>query len=225
MKKGIYIETKPVFDGHESGPHHLYLVYRDGNGDERVIRGGPDAYQTAGKIVVEADKPLSESGDKYDEGETTDTRRARLLDLDGMDPEIVWRQMTAAAEQVAARGIDYDAAPMQNSNSTIRHVIEAAGLDPAKAFPKDYSPAKHPGYANDLNDPNERTGITRGQLRDVATMLMGGPGADAAARRLDPPDPTPDYAAKRVDDGTRGWARSPKAAVPSGRPLFRGRSD
>lgn len=23
LKKGIYIETKPVIDGHESGPHHL----------------------------------------------------------------------------------------------------------------------------------------------------------------------------------------------------------
>ena len=214
LEKGIYIESKPAPGATRHGRRHLYLVYRDGEGGERVIRGGPEGhFLVGGNIEMQVDLPLSESKDVYEGNATSNSRRARLLDLDGMDPEIVWRQMTAAAEQVAARGIDYDAAPMQNSNSTIRHVIEAAGLDPAKAFPKDYSPAKHPGYANDLNDPNDRTGITRGQLRDIATMLMGGPDADAAARRLDPPDPAPDYAAKRVDDGTRGWAE-PKEPPP-----------
>ncbi|MEQ8603771.1 MAG: hypothetical protein RIB45_10665 [Marivibrio sp.] len=223
MKKGIYIETKPVTGDEESGRRHLYLVYRDGKGGEQVINGGPEhRLPPFGQIKTEADKPLADSKDKYKDGASPQSRRARQLDLDGMDPEIVWRQMTAAAEQVEAREFDYDAAPMQNSNSTIRHVIEAAGLDPAKAFPKDYSPAKHPGYANDLTDPNERTGITRDQIRDVVTMLMAAPAPtpppDASTRPTPRPTTPPSASTtERAAGRSRKSRRRSRARPTTGR--------
>ncbi|MCR9222387.1 MAG: hypothetical protein NXI21_19365, partial [Alphaproteobacteria bacterium] len=158
-------------------------MYRKPDGTAEVIRGGPESYGRipfGADLAVEAGVPLAESGDAYKGDESPETRRARRIDLKGRDPEIVWGQMKAAVKQVGAAGIDYNVAPMQNSNSLIRHAFEAAALDPGDAFPAEFSPRAHPGFDNDLRD---------------ALHGPGAPDPDAAPGR-----------AKGPDDGLRGWS-------------------
>ena len=102
LSKGIYFEYAPATGS--TGPgRHSYLVFRDGKGGERVIRGGlPDnqfSFPVGGNITVQADIPLQKSEDVYKEGETPDTRHARKLDLGGRDPETVWKDMAARARK------------------------------------------------------------------------------------------------------------------------------
>jgi hypothetical protein len=124
LPKGIYFEYAPASSS--SGPGlHAHLVFRDGKGNERVIRGGlmKESDQgfkdkstrfmkslVGGNITVQADIPLQESRDKYGvkKGETAETRHARRLDLGGRDPEQVWKDMTAKANEIAKAGIDYN---------------------------------------------------------------------------------------------------------------------
>ena len=58
----IFIESKPV---PSTGKDHLYLVYRDDNGNETVIRGGPENSNpfNFGEIVLEIDVPIEQSKD------------------------------------------------------------------------------------------------------------------------------------------------------------------
>ncbi len=97
--KGIYFEFKRVLGG--TVPYqHAYLVYRDGKGGERVIRGGiTDNFDgnpggavlntalipRGGDISVQVDIPLQESKDKYGDGASAESRHARKLDLGGRE--------------------------------------------------------------------------------------------------------------------------------------------
>jgi hypothetical protein len=223
-EKGIYLESTTAPGSFAHGKRHLYLVYRDGKGNEHVVRGGP-SFLGGGDITTEDGVPMADSKDVYDEGGGSKVRPSHRLDLNGSDPDIVWRQMTAAAKKLGEADVDYNLAPMQNSNSTIRHVLEAAAIDPAKAMGPGWTPRDFPGYNNDLNEPNsdfdrERTGTAgRKRRRDGGSPDFRGLGlVDKVLAALDPREPTPDYAAKGVDDGTRGWRepavpQAPKAGV------------
>ena len=84
-EKGIYLEVNNISSVTPSlGKRHSYLVYRDGKGNERVIRGGPASmlgWMVGGDIKVEADVPLSQSIDCYAPGEKPGSRPSRKLDL------------------------------------------------------------------------------------------------------------------------------------------------
>lgn len=202
LEPGIYVETKPInIAGYETPFGHAYLVYRKPDGSAEVIRGGPESLRNVGlgtKIAIEAGIPLQESSDRYGEGDTPQTRRATKIDIGDSDPEIIWRQMRAAARQIAEGEIDYNVIGWQNSNSTIRHVMEAAGLDPNKAAPDGADLFDHPGLRNDLNDAIHGAGKRPGQWD---------------ARQATPPD-----------DGSRGWEEIPAhrpdrpSAVPASPP-------
>ncbi len=101
LEKGIYIEFKPVQSTDDVGvlgKVHSYLVFRDGIGNARVIRGGLPAPETidaigrsfiGGDINVQADIPLQRSKDRYGPDDTPQSRHARKLDLGGREPEDV----------------------------------------------------------------------------------------------------------------------------------------
>ena len=123
LPKGIYFEYKPAL-GSEIVGLHAYLVFRDGEGGERVIRGGiPDVFGPGeindvldaasipfgGDITVQADIPLQLSKDQYGDNDSPESRHAKQLDLGGRDPEQVWREMTAKAKEIGKAGIDYNA--------------------------------------------------------------------------------------------------------------------
>ena len=197
MEPGIYIESKPAAFGQFHNRRHLYLVYRDGEGREEVVRGGPSKEDTpvdflfGGKIEIEAGIPLQESKDAYGPDDSPEKRRATRLDLDGRDPVQVWRTITAASEKLRDAKIDYNLSildDMQNSNSVARHVMEAAALDPGKHFPKTWDPDLHSGFENDLNAPQDDHVFGIGQTKHFIEK----PG--------DPPSDGP-------DDGLRGWTK------------------
>ncbi|KAF0110450.1 MAG: hypothetical protein FD149_2653 [Rhodospirillaceae bacterium] len=149
MPEGISMEFKPAPSGSSDGRtipameyDHACLVYENDAGERRVIRGGPerdDSLALFGTIAVQADIPLSESKDKYGDGETPETRHAIKLDLGGRNPKEVWREMTEKATEIGHAGIEYDTVPHistpQNSNSVVRTVLDAAGIDTGTVLP------------------------------------------------------------------------------------------
>ena len=122
----ILIESKPVV---VSGSlfRHLYLVFVDDDGNEFVIRGGPEFdLPPFGLIVTEDATPLTNSEDAR-QGATPADRGSRELDLGGRDAVEVWNIMRQQIRNIQFSNIDYDAFD-QNSNSTIASVLNAVGL-------------------------------------------------------------------------------------------------
>lgn len=171
LPRGIYFESTPAF--HEAtGQQHAYLVYRDGKGGERVIRGGPDSLSpTFGNIAIQADIPLQNSKDAYEEGETPMARGATRIDIGDRDPRAVWDQMVKTAEKIGEAGINYDLFNIdvdrtdgerttltseyrgQNSNSVIRAVLKNSKIDVRKIITEEEYFNKFHGIENDLSNP------------------------------------------------------------------------
>lgn len=139
-KKGIYIEYIEVMNG----TYHSYLTFEDGEGNTRVIRGGPTNASLSnaifgGDIEMQSDIPLSKSRDAYGIEDTPQTRHSTKLDLEGRSPEKVWKTMKETASLITKGKIDYDlhetlpkTGKMQNSNTVVSNVLRGAGLDPTK---------------------------------------------------------------------------------------------
>ncbi len=221
LSKGIYFEFKPASGTTVIG-RHAYLVFRDGKGGERVIRGGvPDPDRdgsrlgaatmfVGGNITVQADIPLRESKDKYDveKGETAATRHARKLDLGGRDPGKVWKDMAAKAGEIGEAGIDYNIIREQDkhnpekdevaqtSNSVIRAVLEAGKIDPDKALPPDLDAEEFRGFKNNLAKPQGGFDNTPQDKpgRDEKPRRDGADGAEKPDKKSEPEAPaTPDH--------------------------------
>jgi hypothetical protein len=154
LSEGIYFESKPASGHNVHGQFHAYLVFQDGHGGERVIRGGPKL-ATASKIQVETDIPLSQSKDAYEEGESPSTRNSKSIDLNGRNPEAIWKDMVKRAKEIDRAGIDYNLFnddlntgdgesrlltrkfDAQNSNSVVRGVLDFVDLDVKKIITKE----------------------------------------------------------------------------------------
>lgn len=135
--KGIYIESKLVgitasasnfLSERLDNSQHLYLVYADGRGNEKVIRGGVgiDAGILGGKIRIENNIPVSQSKDAYN-----GTRRfMKKLDVKEDSVETVWKKMSEVANVIDKSHIDYDnfGGKSYNSNSVIRTVLEESNI-------------------------------------------------------------------------------------------------
>ncbi|MCB1558100.1 MAG: tandem-95 repeat protein [Alphaproteobacteria bacterium] len=166
----IYIASKPVVAGQE----HLYLVYdKDGifnNGDETVIRGGPqyDPDQPEwyiynwGNIVLEVSRDLEGSEDRFNiDGviyTPSDRNFTKLNVPDGMTEESVWNSWVALANGVQDAQHDYNIVGdvMTNSNSTVATMLYAIGLDI-----QDVAPILN----GDLSwDPDSSNDVTTGRM-------------------------------------------------------------
>ena len=154
LPEGIYIEAKPAAGrfGEQLDKYHAYLVYRDGKGNAEVIRGGPETmaenekaegakgigaliYSTVGgDIEIEAGTPLTESADRYDEDENSQTRHAIKLELGDQTPQQAWKRMKKTAQIIADKEIDYNYFPTQNSNSVVATVLNRFGLNDGEIF-------------------------------------------------------------------------------------------
>lgn len=174
MKPGIFVEANRLWSGH----WHAYLVYRDGNGNARVIRGHPEGSGEkftppsgpignsvlGGNLELEVDKPLQDSRDAYKPGETPETRRSRRLDIGDRDPAAVWGVMVGHGRKLKKTDMEYDTNPRevvgisstdpsQNSNSVVRSVQKAADVPLIKGLPKGLKVKDLPGIKRDLSNP------------------------------------------------------------------------
>ncbi len=146
----IFIESRPVIFDKE----HLYLVFRDSDGSETVIRGGPsnDNPLAFGNIVVEVDIPINQSEDTRQEDEKTLTpadRNSRQIDIGDRDARAVWDIMKQHATNIGNANLDYNAGALaQNSNSTIVSVLNSVGLDFNDNLPINKNSNDFPGANN-----------------------------------------------------------------------------
>jgi hypothetical protein len=137
MAGGIFIEAKEVgIGGLSAGALHLYLVFRDTNGAEYVIRAGPENRFPPwfGEMRIEANVPIEDSGDDRD-GETPVERGSRPLDFPGRTDDQAWAVMVKYAHRLDAADYPY-AVLDENSNAFVGAMLAAAGGAPLTMLPR-----------------------------------------------------------------------------------------
>ena len=167
----IYIESKPAALNGLHGKDHLYLVYKDDQGQEKVIRGGPTIKPAGNPIDLEINELLEKTDDKrgtkkvrtgykrgpkgvlvpvYKEVPVTPQDRGQVeLDLKGKSAEQVWKDMIKVAEAIEAAGLDYHLVPPnQNSNSVIRTILEITSV--TLVLPSNTNADNVPGWKTNL---------------------------------------------------------------------------
>lgn len=173
---GIYLEKKPVVPtrdllgflmskippakGYAESDHNL-LVYKDENGQERVIRGGPVYDQNirniitkgASRIETQVDVPRGQSLDKYEKGTEPHTRLAKKLNIPAGQEAAVWKKFKGTATQINDLGINYKNPAyqrnIQNSNSVVNTILQQNGFGSKSDIP-DFARKSTPGHDTDL---------------------------------------------------------------------------
>lgn len=136
MPGQIFIEASDVeLAGLPVGAVHLYLVYRDTNGEEYVIRSGPERpyFPWYGDMKVETNVPLAQSADDRD-GDTPSDRFSTPLDFDGFTDDQAWAIMVKYARMIDRSGVDYEVFG-ENSNAFVGAMLAAAGGNPLSMLP------------------------------------------------------------------------------------------
>ena len=170
QKAGIYVESKPVVKTHNPllkpikyhNSEHLLLVYRDENGKEKVIRGGPingndlkSAIFSNVPIEVQNNIPREVSLDKYGKGTEPKARHSKKLNIPQGKEREYWQNFNKSASKIDNLGIEYkntfDMKGIQNSNSTIRTILHENGFTPENNIPQEVRNSI-PGFETDLLD-------------------------------------------------------------------------
>ena len=122
-EKGIYLESKYVKNvngvlvpSRLKNAQHLYLVYRDGNGNQRVIRGGAGNGSRADFILsfvgedieTEDNIDYSKSKDHYSKLGKNKIIYAKKIEIPEKDLENIWKKMSESAKKIHDAKIDYD---------------------------------------------------------------------------------------------------------------------
>ena len=167
MAGQIFIEANEVeIAGLPSGAMHLYLVFRDTNGAEYVIRSGPRNAYTPwfGDMKIEINVPMADSADDR-EGETPAERSSTPLDFPGLTDDQAWAVMVKYARMIDRADYPYEVLD-ENSNAFIGALLAAAGGDPLAMLPTSVSRSDARGvvnYRDILADvPPPADGIVRG---------------------------------------------------------------
>ena len=167
MTGQIFIEASDVeLFGLPSGATHLYLVYRDSNGEEYVIRSGPERWYLPwfGDMAVETNVPIDDSADDRD-GDTPTERSSTPLDFAGLTDDQAWAIMVKYARMIDRADNGYEVFGA-NSNAFIGAMLAAAGGDPLSMLPTGISRGDARGVENyrDIMDdvPAPADGIVRG---------------------------------------------------------------
>ncbi|MBI1237036.1 MAG: hypothetical protein GC188_10180, partial [Alphaproteobacteria bacterium] len=140
MPGRIFIESKPADRGF-FGQMHLYLVFRNQDGKEYVIRGGAEDESASGmitglfdssdSIVIEAGTKMEASKDYRDPNNFPSNRsRIDITDkLGGRDPEAVWESWKGVANDIKNKSTSYELLGGTNSNSTVGAILKSDGID------------------------------------------------------------------------------------------------
>lgn len=136
MAGRIFIEAKEIeVAGLPLPAVHLYLVHRDDDGAEYVLRSGPPRSEQffGGDMRVEVNRPIEDSAD--DRGnDTPEERRSTGLDFDGLSTDEAWSLMVRYARMIDDAELRYEALGV-NSNAFVGALIESAGGVPGRMLP------------------------------------------------------------------------------------------
>lgn len=188
MAGEIFIEAREVeIIGLPTGAEHLYLVFRDINGEEYVIRSGPEnRWQPwRGDMRIEANVRMEDSSD--DRGDDTPAeRRSTPLDFAGLTDDQAWAIMVRYARMIEDEDYPYEVFD-ENSNAFIGAMLAAAGGDPGAMLPRGVDEDDAIGFDNyreildDVPPPPDGTvygtagsdRITGIQIDEVIVALAG----------------------------------------------------
>ena len=174
MAGRIFIEAKEIeVAGLPLPAVHLYLVHRDDDGAEYVLRSGPprSGQFFGGDMRVEVNRPIEDSAD--DRGsDTPEERRSTEVAFDGLSTDGAWSLMVRYARMIDDAGLRYEGLGV-NSNAFVGALIEAAGGAPGRMLPRGV-------------DRDEAVGLgSRGDvLREVAPPPDGTVWGTAAAETI-----------------------------------------
>lgn len=135
MAGEIFIETG------KTGPfglplaEHLYLVFRDTDGREYVLRAGPDnPLWPFGEMRIEENVPIEDSADSRD-GETPEERSSTPLDFPDLTDDQAWAVMVKYVRALEAADYRYNLLDA-NSNAFVGALLHAAGGEPGAMLPE-----------------------------------------------------------------------------------------
>lgn len=165
MAGNIFIETVKARSFGLPVSEHLYLVFRDTNGAEYVLRAGPSSsFWPFGELTAEVNVPMDESADDRN-GETPDDRSSTPLDFAGLSDDEAWAIMVKYARMIEAEDYDYGLLE-ENSNAFVGALLHAAGGTPEKMLPRGVDSDEAIGFSSwdeiveDIAPPAD--GILRG---------------------------------------------------------------
>jgi len=220
FKKGIYLEFKDV-KGEPFGEMHAYLVYRDGEGGEHVLRGGPTTFEGTDIPVPGFDdiktqnRSLNESKDAYSDEDPMSDRLIRRLPIDDDELEGTWEVMSKEVNRIGDAGIDYDLVGRgQNSNSVVAAAMHKVGMNLHNHLPDEVKErgtlgskgvygSKNKLQPGETNEDREPKGIPF--LDDELRMLIGGEAENEVSDNIPTSDsddefPSGPAANSRVDE-------------------------
>ena len=126
---GIFIEARKVkYAGMSTGATHLYLVYRDTDGQEYVLRSGPQSswFPVGGNMRIESNVAMALSADKRTLDEATlAARHSTALDFGRLSDDEAWALMVKYARAIDAADTPYELFE-ENSNAFVGALLEAA---------------------------------------------------------------------------------------------------
>jgi Ca2+-binding RTX toxin-like protein len=165
----------------DSDFRHLYLVFVDDQGVETVITAAPDENGPIefGNIEVNAGGLLEDS-DVARGNDTPGSRGSREIDVGERDPADVWTIMLQQAQNIDDASLDYQ--PLgDNSNTAIKSVLNAVGIDIRDNLPNGVDRDEAVGLANDLDFSTTLVGTPADDIivgGDEADVLRGRAGED-----------------------------------------------
>ena len=134
MSGEIFIEADKARSFGLPVSEHLYLVFRDTNGDEYVLRSGPASkFWPFGDMQIEANVPMADSADDRD-GETPRERSSTALDFPDATDDRAWAIMVKYAQRLERADYQYDLLN-ENSNAFVGALLHAAGGEPEDLLP------------------------------------------------------------------------------------------
>lgn len=149
MSGQILVEAYPLdILGLDAPVFHVYLVHRDTNGAERVLRAGPsnEVPIFGATMEVEVNARIAASSDARG-GESPEDRLSREITLPTLSTDEAWSLMVRYASTIADADYPYHLLD-QNSNSFVGALLAAAGGDPVLLLPLGLDEDEAFGIAN-----------------------------------------------------------------------------
>lgn len=147
MSGEIFIETDKARSFGLPVSEHLYLVFRDVNQEEYVLRAGPrSSFWPFGEMKIEVNVPMDQSADDR-EGDTPAARSSTPLDFPGITDDQAWAIMVKYARGIDDADYRYDVLE-ENSNAFVGALLHAAGGRPAEMLPAGVRSGEAVGFSS-----------------------------------------------------------------------------